>query len=418
MSFTAQQLAALASVSSCVERPKLRSDLRAFVDVNVDEGGLRWIIKDCLLKTTADPGYSLSPAGRSIAALMDGRRTSAKIARLVSVLLRRRVRLDDVTQLVLELDSLGLLVSPAAEAAVRHLREQIDGRSCLQHQWLRLFQHPEEVDSAIGSLIESQAQAGHPKVLMIPHVSNKESYRLAAAGIALLASRKPSTVVLVGPNHVTPRSAHAVLTIKDYDTPFGPVKGMPGLAHDLVRADRSLFRIDDLVHEQEHSIAVQMPFVKRLLPPGTPVFTVLVPSIVSADILKRITMIAGHLTRALHEMNPGWLLTGDLFHYDRELVRVWSRSWNPSLRFPSRHILRSPVRGAKEWDQQLLRLLEHGKIHRFVANSAMRGDCAPVPLYLGWHLVHARAGKTVLYGHVGNLADDPSGVTIAVLGLE
>lgn len=104
---------------------------------------------------------------------------------------------------------------------------------------------------------------GRIKGLVVPHAGYPFSGQIAAHAFSALArDGMPETVVIIGPNH-TGRGSGVALTMEEHDTPLGPV------AVDLELA-RSLFSgiIDnsDVAHRREHSIEVQLPFLRSLKP--------------------------------------------------------------------------------------------------------------------------------------------------------
>ena len=115
-----------------------------------------------------------------------------------------------------------------------------------------------------GSVPEpANKRSGRIKGLVVPHAGYPFSGQIAAHAFAALArDGMPDTVVIIGPNH-TGRGSGVALTMEDHNTPLGPV------AVDL-RLAKLLFSgiIDnsDVAHRREHSIEVQLPFLKLLKP--------------------------------------------------------------------------------------------------------------------------------------------------------
>jgi len=115
-----------------------------------------------------------------------------------------------------------------------------------------------------GSIPEpAPKREGRLKGLVVPHAGYPFSGQIAAhAFTALARDGMPDTVVIIGPNH-TGRGSGVALTMEDHNTPLGPV------AVDLELARRLFTGIidnSDVAHRREHSIEVQLPFLRLLKP--------------------------------------------------------------------------------------------------------------------------------------------------------
>ncbi len=113
--------------------------------------------------------------------------------------------------------------------------------------------------------------------LLVPHAGLVYSGLVAAAAWRLAPDARPSTVVLLGTNHVASwLNGVAAWPAGTWGTPLGDVAVDAGLAAEAL-ALGDPFEADARAHEGEHSIEVQLPFVARLLP-GVPVLPLAVGS--------------------------------------------------------------------------------------------------------------------------------------------
>ncbi len=131
-----------------------------------------------------------------------------------------------------------------------------------------------------GFLAEATPMTTRPKALIVPHAGFVYSGPIAAtayAGLRALDPR-PTRVVLLGPAHHVAFQGLALPAADALETPLGLVQVDRELA---ARARAFSFVTDDArVHQREHSLEVQLPFLQRVL--GD--FTVLPLAVGRADI--------------------------------------------------------------------------------------------------------------------------------------
>lgn len=96
-----------------------------------------------------------------------------------------------------------------------------------------------------------------------PHAGLMYSGRTAGAVYARL--QPPETLVVLGPNHHGVGAEAALPGHAEWETPLGPVPIDRELAQAIRVASRVLEE-DDAAHAREHSIEVQLPFLRYLMP--------------------------------------------------------------------------------------------------------------------------------------------------------
>jgi len=374
-----------------------------------------WAVRDPLLRSTDDPGFVVPPPVRSLARLMNGRRTTEQIAALGSWLIGRPVTPAQVARLVQEFDDLGFLDSDSFRVKIGHLAETVGQSEWLDHSWLDLYREWDglQIDSCVGTT-GSQC----PVAVMVPHVGSPVSYAMSRTGISMLASEtNAELIVVIGPNHVAPQVPGAVLTLKGFDTPLGRIPVDADAAKELSASDPDLFRISDIIHRQEHCIAMQAPFIVDSFPPGV----VLLPVVVSAPSAwsyRSVALrVADRIREGLRSRRYTVLVTGDLFHNVPGRVQAWKASWSWRLRAFARRIYADPQAGVQAMDAQLLTALERGRIESYVSIGTARRDCAPLPLWVAWQLVQAVVARSIVYNLIGSPDPQQSGVSAAVLVL-
>lgn len=128
---------------------------------------------------------------------------------------------------------------------------------------------PQELAAAVKAYLadaNAPARAGAPKAIVAPHAGYIYSGPIAGTAYASLAQATTpvSRVVLVGPSHRLAFPGVATSAASAFESPVGPLH----LDRDLVTAlvDKRLAREFDAAHKSEHSLEVQLPFIKHLFP--------------------------------------------------------------------------------------------------------------------------------------------------------
>jgi len=115
-----------------------------------------------------------------------------------------------------------------------------------------------------GKLPQAAAKRkGEVRGVVVPHAGFMYSGPVAAHSYAAIAEDGvPDTFVVIGPNH-TGYGSGIALTRDDFDTPFGKVEVNKEMAAKMTKG---LVDEDASAHSSEHSIEVQLPFIKYIAP--------------------------------------------------------------------------------------------------------------------------------------------------------
>ncbi len=160
------------------------------------------------------------------------------------------------------------------------------------------------------------AAAGTPQVsgrlvgLVSPRAGLHYSGPVAAYGYGLLRGRESLTAVLGGPSHHEAFEGVALQARGAWETPFGRTAIDEGIADALLGAGASLLFDDPALHQEEHSLEMQMPFLQRLLPGLR-----LVPLIMGSQSTREVTGLAQALQQALAGRDVVLVASSDLSHY-------------------------------------------------------------------------------------------------------
>ncbi|HET8644089.1 MAG TPA: AmmeMemoRadiSam system protein B, partial [Vicinamibacteria bacterium] len=153
------------------------------------------------------------------------------------------------------------------------------------------------------------AMPGRLVALVSPHAGLRYSGPVAAWGYSLLRGLTAPTFVLVGPSHRIPFDGVSVWPRGEWQTPLGPLAIDEELAGRLLAADRHL--VDDArPHLGEHSLEMQTPFLKHLVPEAR-----IVPLLMGSQAREEVEMLAAALGRALGGRPALLIASSDLSHY-------------------------------------------------------------------------------------------------------
>jgi MEMO1 family protein len=150
---------------------------------------------------------------------------------------------------------------------------------------------------------------GRLVALISPHAGLRYSGPVAAHGLSLLRGQRSATVVMVGPAHRAVFDGVAVFASGAFETPLGRVPVAEDLAQALLASDPRLFD-DPRPHRDEHSLEMQLPFLRHLVPELR-----IVPLLMGSQTRSEVSALAGALSRVLPGKGALLLASSDLSHY-------------------------------------------------------------------------------------------------------
>ena len=107
---------------------------------------------------------------------------------------------------------------------------------------------------------------GKDSLILTPHGSYSVCGETISEGFAASARVEPETVVLIGPVHRETAHPFFYLPEKAYfETPLGPLEVDKRMKNTLLEGSGP-FREDNVPHMEEHSLEVQLPFIRYLYP--------------------------------------------------------------------------------------------------------------------------------------------------------
>ncbi|HTK30155.1 MAG TPA: AmmeMemoRadiSam system protein B [Vicinamibacterales bacterium] len=146
--------------------------------------------------------------------------------------------------------------------------------------------------------------------LIAPHAGLRYSGPVAARSYRLLRDRPIDLVVLVGPSHFAGFDGVAVHPGDGFETPLGTSPIDREAVAALVDAEPAIVR-DASVHEREHSLEMQLPFIQHVSPGAA-----IVPLLVGFQTADTASVLADALVRVFAGRPRTVLVaSSDLSHY-------------------------------------------------------------------------------------------------------
>jgi AmmeMemoRadiSam system protein B len=221
--------------------------------------------------------------------------------------------------------------------------------------------------------------------LIAPHAGLMYSGPVAAHCYRLLRPRSIELAVLVGPSHFVAFDGVSIYDGDGFDTPLGLVPTDRGCADALLAASR-LIRVDAAAaHGREHSLEMQLPFLRRLAPEAK-----IVPLLMgtqSADTARELGDVLGRVLRGRRALV---IASSDLSHYHDAAAAARLDA------VVIDHLARFDAEG-------LQRTLEARPDH------ACGGGPMVSVMYAAWHL-GARDAVVLNYADSGDVSGDKSSV--------
>jgi AmmeMemoRadiSam system protein B len=153
------------------------------------------------------------------------------------------------------------------------------------------------------------APPGRLVALIAPHAGLRYSGPVAAHAYALLRARPPRTVVMVGPSHRVAFDGASVYARGAWETPLGRAAVDEEAAAAILRAGGGTFA-DERAHRDEHSLEMQMPFVRHVAPGAR-----IVPMLMGTQSRAEVDALAGALVAGLAGRDALLVASSDLSHY-------------------------------------------------------------------------------------------------------
>ncbi len=146
--------------------------------------------------------------------------------------------------------------------------------------------------------------------LIVPHAGYIYSGPVAAYSYKKLAQINPETVIILAPSHRARFEGASVIRDGFYDTPIGSAEIDTDITEKLFKS--KLFWYNSGIHDIEHSLEVQVPFIKTVAEKAK-----IVPVIIGTVELKDVNKLAEILAYAVSSSGKkcAVVISTDLSHY-------------------------------------------------------------------------------------------------------
>ena len=248
-----------------------------------------------------------------------------------------------------------------------------------------------DVDAYLDAVEASRLPDGRVDAIVAPHAGLMFSGPVAAYAYKAAAAGAPyDAAVLVGPSHFVAFDGVAVYPRGAFETPLGLAAIDAAVAGDLLAAS-SVVQVLPAAHRREHSLEMQLPFLRRLLP-DLPI----VPLLMGYQTGDTIRALAAALTAAVKTRRLLLVASSDLSHYFDAATaeRLDARVRDAVAAFDAEGLL-------ARFEE-----VPEGERGRCVAC----GGGPMIAVMLAARAGGARHGRVLRYMHSGQVSGDNSGV--------
>lgn len=189
-------------------------------------------------------------------------------------------------------------------------------RTCYTGSWYEA--RPQLLEEQLNSffqkatpIIESLQKPNPSRVLalVVPHAGYCFSGEAAAAAYLAVREQQVKRIFLLGPSHYVPFHGVGLPVASAFETPFGNL-ALDQEVLDVLKK-RPLFSEQVEAHRREHSLEMQLPFIKKLWSDAT-----LMPLLVGHLSLTEMEAVAQELQRLL-QLGDLIVVSSDFTHYGR-----------------------------------------------------------------------------------------------------
>lgn len=150
------------------------------------------------------------------------------------------------------------------------------------------------------------------QAIICPHAGYVYSGQTAGKTFKRADGFKYDRIVVLAPSHYCAFSGIAYSSFDRYEIPFGYLEVDQSVIKKLEACGNNWIGKSNLAHKEEHSLEVQLPFIKILFPE-----TKIVP-LVCGRIDRAIAAVIAESLEFLLEPNSLWVVSSDFTHYGED----------------------------------------------------------------------------------------------------
>jgi AmmeMemoRadiSam system protein B/AmmeMemoRadiSam system protein A len=172
-----------------------------------------------------------------------------------------------------------------------------------------------------------------PKILIVPHAGYAYSGLIAMEGITTIKDQAIDTFIIIGPYHKEAFSGVSIWTEGSWQTPLGKIAIESSLAK-AIQKKNGAFNYTAEIHNSEHSLEVQIPFIQYFFPKAT-----IVPILISDIQYSEVLADALYNEIITIKKSIAIIISTDMSHYhnqneanqiDQKTIQILEKN-NPSL---------------------------------------------------------------------------------------
>ena len=176
---------------------------------------------------------------------------------------------------------------------------------------------------------EKVSKNGNLKSIIVPHAGYRFSGQTASKSFIHIDPSKFDRVVILGPSHHEYFQGCGLTPFEIFDTPLGKVKVDTNYINKLLKIKGLFFKLSQSVDLQEHSIEMEMPFLKYIFREKD--FSI-IPIVVGDNDLKTNNEIGKALLELYEDPKTLFVISSDFCHwgknfgftyYNKKFDNIW-----------------------------------------------------------------------------------------------
>ncbi len=155
---------------------------------------------------------------------------------------------------------------------------------------------------------KNSGQCLKTRALIVPHAGYRYSGKTAAKAFSLIEPGSFSRAIIIGPSHCVDFHGASISPYKKYLTPLGLVNIDSEAIHNLTRQCDLIGQREE-VHNDEHAIEVELPFIQKLAP-SCQIIPIIIGRLDDDEILK-----IGRILGNWWDKDTLVIISSDFIHY-------------------------------------------------------------------------------------------------------